>query len=475
MKNTFLWHDYETFSLNPRFTRPAQFAAVRTDLELNEIEKPILIYCKLANDFIPDPSSCLITKITPGFCFKNGISENLFAEKIKKIMSVPNTINVGYNNISFDDEVTRFMMWRNLIDPYSHTWKKKCSRWDLINLIKAVYIFNNKSIFWPKDNEGFPSFKLENLVKINGLLNVKLHDALVDVKSTIFLAKIIKKNNLKLFNFCVALRQKQRVLIEIGFYSKKPFLYISGFFSRKYNCLSIMLFLTINPFNKNEVLAWDLSYNIFDFVDFNKNRINDFFIKQIKFIYTKKNNKSPIKIIYLNKSPFVVNNLKVLSKKILKKFKIKIDVIYKNFINISKIINCNFVFNDIFYKFSKKKIDIEYNLYENFISENDKKKLLEIKKLFFLKKNKKIYFENKSLKDLVFRYKARNFYEILSLKEKKEWSNYLCSVFFFNKNNFFTINKCLKKILFLKKQSNNYEKKILNSLLKYIKFLILKI
>ena len=37
---TFLWHDYETFGANPRRDRPAQFAAIRTDAELNEIGEP---------------------------------------------------------------------------------------------------------------------------------------------------------------------------------------------------------------------------------------------------------------------------------------------------------------------------------------------------------------------------------------------------------------------------------------------------
>ena len=37
---TFLWHDYETFGAVARRDRPAQFAAIRTDAELNEIGDP---------------------------------------------------------------------------------------------------------------------------------------------------------------------------------------------------------------------------------------------------------------------------------------------------------------------------------------------------------------------------------------------------------------------------------------------------
>lgn len=55
---TFLWHDYETFGVNPRRDWPAQFAAIRTDAELNEIGEPLMIYCRPANDYLPDPQSC---------------------------------------------------------------------------------------------------------------------------------------------------------------------------------------------------------------------------------------------------------------------------------------------------------------------------------------------------------------------------------------------------------------------------------
>ncbi|NCP55814.1 MAG: exodeoxyribonuclease I, partial [Rhodoferax sp.] len=55
MTHTFLWHDYETFGANTRSARPAQFAAIRTDAELNPMGEPIMLYCQPANDFLPEP------------------------------------------------------------------------------------------------------------------------------------------------------------------------------------------------------------------------------------------------------------------------------------------------------------------------------------------------------------------------------------------------------------------------------------
>jgi exodeoxyribonuclease-1 len=84
---TFLWHDYETFGAVPRRDRPAQFAAIRTDAELNEIGDPIMIYCKPANDFLPDPQSCLITGITPQQCLEWGVPEHQFAATIERLLA----------------------------------------------------------------------------------------------------------------------------------------------------------------------------------------------------------------------------------------------------------------------------------------------------------------------------------------------------------------------------------------------------
>ena len=147
--HTFLWHDYETFGANARRDRPAQFAAIRTDAELNEIGAPLMLYCQPAPDFLPDPQACLITGITPQLCLEKGIPEYQFAAQIEQAFSLPGTIGVGYNTIRFDDEITRFMFWRNLIDPYAREWQNDCGRWDLLDVVRTAYALRPDGIEWP--------------------------------------------------------------------------------------------------------------------------------------------------------------------------------------------------------------------------------------------------------------------------------------------------------------------------------------
>ena len=82
MKNTILWYDLETFGLNPRYDRIAQAAAIRTDMDLNVIDQPLLLYSKLSPDYLPVPESCLVTGITPQLVVLYLIFQRQFIEGV---------------------------------------------------------------------------------------------------------------------------------------------------------------------------------------------------------------------------------------------------------------------------------------------------------------------------------------------------------------------------------------------------------
>ena len=163
MQHTFLWHDYETLGISARADRPAQFAAIRTDADLNEIGAPINILCQPAPDYLPDAQSCLITGISPQACHASGLPEYQFAAQIHAAFSQADTIGVGYNSIRFDDEFTRFLLWRNLYEPYGREWQNGCARWDLLDVMRLCHALRPEGINWPVNEEGKTSFRLELL------------------------------------------------------------------------------------------------------------------------------------------------------------------------------------------------------------------------------------------------------------------------------------------------------------------------
>ena len=84
-----------------------------------------MLHCRPAPDFLPDPEACLLTGILPQQCLEQGLPEHAFAAAIEAQLARPGTVGVGYNSIRFDDEVTRFLFWRNLIDPYAREWQNR--------------------------------------------------------------------------------------------------------------------------------------------------------------------------------------------------------------------------------------------------------------------------------------------------------------------------------------------------------------
>ncbi|MEY2686102.1 MAG: exodeoxyribonuclease, partial [Pseudomonadota bacterium] len=311
---TFFWHDYETFGKSPRRDRPAQFAGIRTDLELNEVDAPVMLHCQPAPDYLPDPESCLLTGILPQHCLAQGVPEHAFASAIEAQLARPGTIGVGYNSIRFDDEVTRFLFWRNLIEPYAREYKDQCGRWDLLDVLRCCHALRPEGIEWPTHREGpmagRPSFKLEHLSAANGLSHEAAHDALSDVRATIALARRVRQAQPRLWDFCLKLRKKDAVLQEIGI--GRPFLHVSGMYGTERGGIAIVWPLAPHPTNKNELIVWDLSQDPSELFTLNAPTIR-------QRLYTRAEElpegitRLPLKTIHLNKSPVVIGNLKVLT------------------------------------------------------------------------------------------------------------------------------------------------------------------
>ena len=423
--HTFLWHDYETFGIQVRRDRPAQFAAIRTDAELNEIGEPLMIYCRPANDFLPDPQSCLITGITPQLCLERGIPEYQFAAQIEQALSLPGTIGVGYNTIRFDDEITRFMFWRNLIDPYAREWQNDCGRWDLLDVVRTAYALRPQGIQWPTKPEGGASFKLTDLTAANGLAHESAHDALSDVRATIALARLIKQAQPKLFDFCLGLHKKDKVAAELGLPTApmyaKPFLHISGMFPAERGCLALMWPLAMHPVNKNELIAWDLAHDPRPLAVMNAEEIR-------LRMFTRSDElpegvtRLPVKTIHLNKSPMVVGKLKTLSPEMAQRWGLQMEAQLANAALAQGLPDMSGIWPTVFKRPKEATPDVDEDLYGGFVGNADRRRLNDIRaaspqKIATLRSA----FDDARLGELVFRYRARNFPESLNLEEAARW------------------------------------------------------
>jgi exodeoxyribonuclease I len=470
-EQTFLWHDYETFGANVRRDRPAQFAAIRTDANLKEIGEPLMVYCAPANDFMPDPVASLITGITPQLCLEKGLPEYQFAAQIEQALSQPGTIGVGYNTIRFDDEITRFMFWRNLIDPYAREWQNNCGRWDILDVVRTAYALRPDGIHWPKNAEGKASFKLTDLTAANGLVHEAAHDALSDVRATIALARLIRDRQPRLFDFCFKLHKKDQVAHELGLpttvQSAKPFLHISGMFPAERGCLAVMWPLAMHPTNKNELIAWDLGSDPRELATLN---VDDIRLR----LFSKTDalpegiSRLPVKTIHLNKSPMVMGNVKTLSKDMAARWGIDMDLAMTHAAVARDLPDMSAIWPAVFKRPAEGTPDVDEDLYGGFIGNADRRRLNSLRELSGDQLVKaKNAFDDPRLEELVFRYRARNFLATLSLEDAARWEAHRAAKLLEGEGGARTIEALFSEIDALSETADEKGEEILGALYDY--------
>ncbi|MDC8757366.1 exodeoxyribonuclease I [Janthinobacterium fluminis] len=471
-KQTFLWHDYETFGAQPRRDRPAQFAAIRTDAELNEIGAPIMLFCQPAPDFLPDPQSCLITGITPQQCLEQGVPEHQFAATIEQAFALPGTVGVGYNTIRFDDEITRFMFWRNLIDPYAREWQNQCGRWDILDVVRMTYALRPEGIVWPTKEDGRPSFRLEHLCAANGLLHESAHDALSDVRATIALARLIRQKQPKLFDFCFALHKKERVADEMGMNlapaTRQPFLHVSGMFPAERGCIGLVWPLATHPSNKNEVIVWDCSYDPAELFTLDAATIRT-------RLFTRSDalpegvTRLPVKSIHMNKSPMLVGNVKTLSPAMAARWGIDLDAARAHAAKAAGGPDMTAVWAEVFRRpGAAEAVDVDEDLYGGFISNDDRRLLESLRKESPQRlASARPSFGDARLQELLFRYRARNFPATLSADEAERWEEHRAARLFDGAAGARTVDDLFSEIDQLSETADERGEQILGALYDY--------
>ncbi len=416
---------------------------------------------------MPDPHSVLITKILPQDLCKKGINEYYFAREIYNIFLKKDTCIVGFNNLKFDNLITRNIFYRNCLDPYEWCWKNGNSSWDILNVLRAFYIFYPNNILWPKNTEGHIIFKLSEFTKINNILHRNVHDASSDVFATIEVAKLLCSKNKKFFFMLYIMSKKNNIRYFIHKNYHKPFFYLSSIFGSKRNNISCVMIFGYHPKNNNLLLIFDLERSLKDLVLLyeKSNKIN-YTIKDLLLV--------GIKIIYLNQSPmfFKYNSLSVKSCQRLNLNYYKYQKKFFFLLNkkdIKKWILSIFLIHPPFPLVLKSK-NIDLMLYYDFFHSQDKVHLNLLHKKspeYWNITNLKFY--DHRLYKIIFRLRARNFFNSLTILEKQSWKKHCQNIIRSEiiKQYFHKIDSL--KILY----NDDYEKVyLLNQLAKYVNQLI---
>ncbi|MFL0811515.1 MAG: exodeoxyribonuclease I [Agarilytica sp.] len=428
---SFYWHDYETWGATPAVDRASQFAGVRTDMDLNIIDDPLVIYCQPPEDIWPHPEACLVTGILPQEAKAKGLLEKDFIEKIHRELSCANTCSVGYNTLRFDDEVTRYTLYRNFYEPYAREWQNGNSRWDIIDMMRLVYALRPEGIEWPIVDD-VVSFKLENLTVANGVSHASAHDAYSDVEATIAMAKLVKTRKPDLYDFVFKNRDKKLLASMIDIQNCKPLLHVSSMFSAARGCTSIIVPLAMHPKNKNAVIAYDLSVDPSPMADMTAEDIRErVFVKQDEL--PEGVERLPVKLIHLNKCP-ILATVKLLQDPVAKRLGID-KAQYEAHWQIIRQMNTgpNFSLGNTLVEMYQLDefdgaSDPEMQLYDGFIGGRDKGLMQDIHQLSesqLLSRN--FVFEDERLNQMLPRYLARNYPAVLEEGHMREWQEFVAN------------------------------------------------
>ncbi len=302
---TLLWYDLETFGFHSRYDRIAQFAAIRTDENLKQLEDPVVYYGKLSPDYLPDPMSCLLTGITPQEANTRGIIEVELIQAIDRQFSRPGTCILGYNSIAFDDEFIRNLYYRNFYDPYRREWANGNSRWDILNLARATRDLRPEGIIWPVNEEGRPSVKLDLLAEANNLHHEYAHDALSDVKATIAVANLIKMKQPKLFKWAWQHRTRNQARTLIDLEDRTPLIHTSEVHYSRKGYTTLVCPLVTDPELRNTIYAFDLRSDPEPLLTLPDNEIRHRIFTPTQELEAEGISRIPLKGIHMNKAPFL--------------------------------------------------------------------------------------------------------------------------------------------------------------------------
>lgn len=422
---TLYWHDYETSGASPANDRPWQFAGVRTTSDLEVIGEPLTVFAKPSLDVIPHPTAIRVTGISPYECEAKGLTEQGFVTRIHDELSEPGTCGVGYNSLRFDDEVTRFSLWRNFYDPYAREYSRGNSRWDLIDIVRAFYALRPDSLNWPKRPDGSPSFKLEDLTMANGLEHGAAHDAMSDVTATLALARALRMADEALFDRLLGQRFKARVEAMVDTHRMTPLVHISGLFGTQSHCLGVIVPLAIHPEFKSDVICADIT---------REPQFLDMSVEEIKTrLFAKKEAlKSPderpsLMAIKMNRAP-VLLPMSEITAEAAERLSLNGDRLRSH---LSELRAARDTRGDAFvaecqdvYRSGAKRVDgnPDTALYGKFIPNADKRLMQEVREASPAElRDRRFVFSDARLPELLFRYRARNWPEILSSDERLQW------------------------------------------------------
>lgn len=251
-------YDDETTGLDRDYDQVLESAMIRLDGNYEVIDgSEQVLSVRPRVDVPPHPKACLTHRLNLAELRETGMSEYDYAREFQAYLSRPGTLIGGFNNLQYDDEMTRRLNFRNLRDPYGHEWRDGNRRFDVLNIVRTLYAWDPDTLRWPVGEDGEVSMKLEALSRANNIELENAHDAMSDVKATADLLHLIHAIGTPWLDRCLAMTDKRAVERLVA--KRQPLFHISPHYSKARCYSSMILPIVRDSQSSNKVLCVDLA------------------------------------------------------------------------------------------------------------------------------------------------------------------------------------------------------------------------
>src|SRR5271166_3659904 len=253
---SFVFYDTETTGINTSFDQILQFAAIRTDDQLNELEAAFEIRSRLLPHIVPSPGAMRANRVTVHQLTDETLPSHyeMVRQIRQRLLAWSPAVFIGYNSIEFDEHLLRQAFYKTLHPPYMTNTNGNV-RCDALRLMQAASVFAPDAIAVAVGKNGRSTYRLDRLAPANGFAHEHAHDALADVRATIHLCRLLMRRAPEFWTSAI---QFTRNLLIIDFVATAPLFGLTDFYwGRAHSWIVSMI--GSNGDNSNEIYLYNLA------------------------------------------------------------------------------------------------------------------------------------------------------------------------------------------------------------------------
>lgn len=286
----FVFYDTETTGSDTFYDQILQFAAIRTDDALNEVDR-FEIRCRLQPHMLPSPGALIVTGLSPEQLTDPALPSHfqMAAALHERLSAWSPAVFAGYNSLEFDEDLLRQAFYQSLLPPYV-TNTNGSSRLDVMRLALAANEFEPGHLQVPLRADGTTTFKLDRLAPANGFAHPNAHDAMADVEATIFIARRVREAVPWLWEHLLRMGQKAEAVRHAR--AAPVQLYTDFPYSRPNHWL--VSAIAVDPENNGNVIAFNLAHDPEELLTVSDESLRTWAATKPKPLRTIKANACPI-------------------------------------------------------------------------------------------------------------------------------------------------------------------------------------